>query len=304
MANERSFRLKSKESPTEGMRRIAWTRAEKAIEELAGTEAEAGRADSVHATRKDLKKIRGVVRLVRAELGDDLYRAANRRYRDAGRLLSRSRDAEVKVETLKALRKLSGDELPADLVSAWLVALERDRGEVGGLGADQEDRSLEEAKAAIEGGQEEIDSWPLRHDSWRLVEAGLLHSYRRGRRTMKRTSADPIADNVHEWRKRTKDLWYQLRVLRDAWRPVLGETVGQAHELADLLGDHHDLAVLADDLRDRRLSGDRESVKHAIEQRQDELLASAFAVGARLFAEKPKAFGKRLEAYWLAWRPS
>ena len=120
---------------------------------------------------------------------------------------------------------------------------------------------------------------------------------------MKRTRADPAAENVHEWRKRTKDLWHQLRILRDAWRPVLGETADQAHELADLLGDHHDLAVLVEDLASRELPGDRDAVRTAADRRQRELLDAAFDIGARLFAEKPKAFGRRLGSYWVTWRP-
>lgn len=158
--------------------------------------------------------------------------------------------------------------------------------------------------AAIEGGREEISTWPLEEDSWELVEAGLQRSYRRGHRAMKRTRSDPLAENVHEWRKRIKDLWYQLRILRNAWPPVISETAEQAHELADLLGDHHDLAVLADDLTTREIASDRNAARDLIDRRQSELLECAFAVGERLFAEKPKAFESRFEAYWLAWRPS
>ena len=73
---------------------------------------------------------------------------------------------------------------------------------------------------------------------------------------MRRTIADPSAENVHEWRKRAKDIWYQLRIVRRAWPALLGETAGQAHVLADLLGDHHDLAMLREDLAAReRWSG-------------------------------------------------
>ena len=77
---------------------------------------------------------------------------------------------------------------------------------------------------------------------------------------------------------------------------MLGEIAEQAHELAGLLGDHYDLAVLIEDLASRGLSGDHDAVRGAVESRQQELLRCAFDVGARLYAEKPKAFGGRLES--------
>ncbi len=291
----RSYRLKENESPSAGIRRIALGRAEKAIEELDAAAAGNDFADSIHAARKDLKKLRAVANLVRPELGGDLHRAEDRRYRAAGRLLAQSRDAEVKVETLGALRESSGEGFSADLAAAWLAALEGERDAIAEGDSDEDGPRLAGAKALIETGQEKIAAWPLEDDSWQLVEAGLRRSYRRGRREMKRTQAEPVAENVHEWRKRTKDLWYQLRILREAWPSVLGPTAEQAHELADLLGDHHDLALLAADLA-------ASAADEAIERRQQELLDSARDVGARLYAEKPKAFGRRIESYWLAWR--
>lgn len=296
----RSYRLKDKEPPTAGIRRIALGRAEKAAEALSDAGEGADFAASVHAARKDLKKLRGVLRLVRGELGEEVYRTENQRYRDAGRRLAQSRDAEVKTETLGALRERYDEELSIDLADAWLAALERERDEIVSDG--DSDSLIAESTAAIEAGREKISTWPLESDSWELVEAGLLRSYRRGRRAMKRTRSDPVAENVHEWRKRTKDLWYQLRILRSAWPPVIAETAAEAHELTDLLGDHHDLAVLAEDLAAREIAGDRDAAKELIDRRQGELLQCAFEIGERLFAERPKAFGSRFEAYWLAWR--
>jgi CHAD domain-containing protein len=111
---------------------------------------------------------------------------------------------------------------------------------------------------------------------------------------------------VHEWRKRVKDLTYQLRIVREAWSPVLGETADQAHELADRLGDHHDLALVAAELEARReaFAGEeeRKALLGLVERRQGELLEQAIGLGHRLYAEKPKAFRRRLAGYWEAWR--
>ena len=79
-------------------------------------------------------------------------------------------------------------------------------------------------------------------------------------------------------------------------------TVGELHELADLLGDHHDLSMLADDLAARPGLGSRQALAGLIARRQDELLDDALALGERIYAEKPKAFVRRLRGYWAAWR--
>ena len=298
--SSRAYRLKTGEEPAEGMRRIALGRAEKALErlELAG---EGELAAAIHGARKDLKKLRGVLRLVRKELGKKTFEAENERYRDAGRLLSGSRDAEVKLETLASLRGRF-DQLPGEPAERWAGALEAERDElVAAIRDDSEDR-IGQAREAIEGGRERIRGWSLRTNSWALVESGLLRSYRDGRRAMKQVATNPLSDDVHAWRKRAKDIWYQLRIVQGAWPELLGAAVGQASELADLLGDHHDLAVLQEDLLSREDLADREAFDAAIAKRQAEQLTMAIAIGRRLYAEKPKAFGHRLERYWLAWR--
>jgi CHAD domain-containing protein len=298
----RSYRLKRKESVAEGVRRVARGRAEAARSELSGAIDGDDLAEAIHAARKDMKKLRAVLRLVRDELGEEVFRTANRRYRDAGRLLAASRDAEVKVETLDSLAECFGERMPAEATRGWRAALERERDEVSDAAEGEIKPRIDAVLIALETGIAEIPQWPLEDDSWELLEPGLLKSYQRSRREWKRTRKDASAESVHEWRKRVKDLWYQLRLVRKAWPAVIDATADQAHGLADLLGDHHDLALLADDLRARETVRERQALATLIERRQGELLEGALELGARLLAEKPKAFRARFRAYWLAWR--
>lgn len=292
--SDRGYELRSDEELAIGLKRVAEGRAEKALERLRGDEEDA--ADAIHGARKDMKKLRAVLRMARGALPKRLYKEENRRYRDAARALSASRDAEVKLETLDALAERS-EGLPREAVEAWRQILERDRE------AAVNTARAETAIGLIEAGPEGIRGWPLEGSSWKLVGAEVKRAYRRGRRAMATAGADPSEQNFHEWRKRAKDLWYQLRLLAPAWSAQLSPVAEEAHRLTDLLGDHHDLAVLRQDLRERRL-GEEETraLEAAIDARQAQLADEAFDLAGRLYAEPPKAYSRRLRRYWEAWR--
>lgn len=294
-----SFRLKRREPVADGLRRVGRGRAEKAL--LALRNPEGDRSEAIHSARKELKKLRAVLRLCRDELGEETFRRENERFRDAGRLLSSSRDAGVKLETLTALQQRFGVDFPGGVLGPWALALEGERDEV--LRADQNGRAPKEEQAmeAIEAGCAAIADWPLHREGWKAVGPGLTRSYRRGRKRLQQTLAEPSTESVHEWRKRAKDLTYQLRVVRDAQRVVLAEMADETKQLTDLLGDHHDLALLAEDLGGRDL-GRRAELAALIGRRQSELLDDALDLGQRLYAEKPRKFKRRLKTYWREWR--
>ena len=109
--------------------------------------------------------------------------------------------------------------------------------------------------------------------------------------------------DLHAWRKRVKDLWYHVRLLEPLSPGALHGYAGEAHHLSDLLGEDHDLAVLRETLlADGAVPADLDSVVTLIDHRREQLQAEALQVGARLYVEKPKAFRRRIRAYWKAWR--
>jgi CHAD domain-containing protein len=301
----RAYRLRADEPEAEGVRRIALGRVDSAIGELSERTGDDFSA-AIHEARKDLKKVRAVLRLVRDELGADPYRAQNARFRDAGRLLSGARDAEVKLGTLASLEEHYGDALDRAHLTAYRAVLSSDRDRAEASADEDSQGHLAEALRELESARSDVEDWPLESRGWDLFAGGLGRSYVRGRRAFQAIAQDPTDENVHEWRKRVKDLWYHLRILRGI-RPEFTEPAAEeAHELSDLLGDHHDLTVLRQDLEDRKdeLGGAAPTavLAGAIARRQDELLEPALTLGNRRYAEKRKAFVKRLGGYWGSWR--
>ncbi len=297
---DRSYRFLDEESLGEGARRVAAGRAKKAVERLRAIGSGEAEADeAIHGARKDLKKLRTLLRLLRDGLPRKVYAAEARRYREAGRLLSPLRDAEVKLKTLEALADAE-PELPTEATESWRLILARDREAAGDSAPDRAAEA--EAIALIEAGREGIAGWEVR-SSWKAIGPGLERAYRRGRRRMRSARATRDDEAWHEWRKRAKDLWYAQQLLAGAWPQVLEPAAEEAHRLSEALGDHHDLAILRADLRQRRLGeGETRALEAAIERRQDELAGAALDRGARLYAERPQDFGRRLRRYWRAWR--
>jgi CHAD domain-containing protein len=294
----RKYRLRDGHPLDEEIRRVAIGRADHALEALREDLAKEPE-EAVHTARKDLKKLRSLLRLVRSGLGDDAYSSANDELRAAGQALGGIRDVDVMLETLEKVTEDSGELGEAPSVTALRSDL-LDRRARAHHGAGPS-RAAEEASSRIEAVAAGFPDWP---DA--LPEAlapGLERAYRRGRKRMREAEGDPTTERLHEWRKRAKDHWYHLRVVRDAWPQELQARADEVHRLTDLVGDDHDLAILAGEVQSAgESSDDRADLLAAIDRRRADLQAEAFKLGARVYAEKPKAFARRMEALLGAWR--
>lgn len=296
-----AYRLDASEHLGDALLRVATEQLDDALGALG--DGDQATPEGVHAARKSLKKTRALVRLARPALGPDAHRAVNAELREAGRLLSGTRDADVMILTARTLAGRSEGQVPADTFAMLLDALhEHAAAERGGVtGADATSR----ARAAIADLRAGTAHWPLERARRRTLVAGLRRSYERGRERFGAVRDDPgDAEASHDWRKRVKDLWYQQRLVAPAWPAVLGAQAEEAHVLSELLGDEHDLAVLGEHLAAGTLpvAGDLDPVCALIDRRRAELSAAALRLGSRLYAELPEQFAARTGAYLSAWR--
>jgi CHAD domain-containing protein len=284
----REYRLRRREPLAYGVRRVARGRLESAVERLRADDVD--EVNAIHDARKDLKKLRSALRMVRPVLGDDTYQRENERYRDAARRLSAARDEQALEETIDALAERFADEAPP---GGWPAIREA----VAPPNAATDDglADLRAATAAeIETGRREIDTLALPGDGFDVVEPGLRRAYSRGRRRFAEAAARPTDEALHEWRKRAKDLWYHQRLLRPLWDEAMSEQADHTHKLSELLGDGNDLAVLREKLAAPELV-------EVIETRIAELRAETWPLGRRIYAEKPKAFDRRLKQWYRTW---
>jgi len=296
------FRVQPDESASKAVRRIGREQLGK-IRDGVGEQPQ-GRDEAVHEARKRFKKLRALLKLVRDEVVAKTYRKENACFRDTARPLSEVRDARVLTEALEGLRRRFPRAPAAGLKRAG-ETLRRQQEETARRVLDEQGVLADVADVAQQA-HDRVKGWAPRGGDWSVLKAGLRRTYRQGRDALAAAHAASTDANLHEWRKRVKDLWHQLQLLAPARPDVLEALADRAHELADRLGDDHDLVVLSETLKDVARAGgegaDDAALPRLIERRRGALQKDAFRLGDELYHERPKDFVRRLKAYWKAWR--
>lgn len=296
-----TYRFEHDESLSDGTRRIAHELLAESEDllEIADDDAVA----SVHQVRKNCKKLRGLIRLVRPAMGG-AYTTANGAFRDAGRELAGIRDAHALLGTFDALVAAPDAAVGNGGVSAVRAGI-AERADTASQRVAVDEGRVGRVRELLSVGGGQIDRRPLDGDVDTIAK-GVYKTYRRGRRRWRDNMFDPSDEKLHEWRKRAKYTWYHLRLLGDAAPSVLEPLIGRFKDLSDALGDDHDLAVLTAQLRGdpAAFGGDAEVHRalHIIAVRRDDLQRRARSLGSRLYVERADAFSERLASYWTTWR--
>lgn len=291
-----AYRLRLQDTPG-SVRKVARQRIEKAVNALCVPES--GYGEGVHQARKRFKEVRALLRLVRKPLGAE-FKQESQRLRDLGRVLAQTRDAGAMLESWDLLAKgFPNVFAEADFRKVRQRLAVRAR-------AEHADAGLGERIAQVIGQlhsiTEDLENWPLEKQGFDLLRAGIRRTYADGCEELAKARLDRSAEQLHEWRKRVKDHWYQTQLLSPIWPSLMRLRSQSLKRLADMLGDDHDLAMMHQLLQtEPALFGDetlRQRLARAIEQRRNELQKSAFELGEKLYLEPPGMLLKRWQRYW------
>ncbi len=254
-------------------------------------------AEAVHEVRKALKRWRALLRLLAHPLGEqaDQMRAEAR---ELMRALSGARDAQSSLDALADLRKADLPFSPTSMetISQRLTAI-KDAAEQTGFTKNVRDRLaryLDYATLSLE-------RWPIRAIDFDTVADGLISTYRRARQLLPDNWTEADAEHLHDLRRRVVEHRHQMDLMEPLW-PRLGQVwAEEAQRLRNRLGACQDLAVFAGLTAPHRpLAPWRSRLTPVIEARRLSHLKTAERLAGRLFAEKPKAFRRRIAALWSA----
>jgi hypothetical protein len=283
-----SFQFGSKERPGDAVRRIALEELDAARVEL---EAATHDAEALHEVRKRLKKMRALLDLARKPLGA-AARTEDRLLRDVARQLARHRETDAVRELLAAEAKAAGS---ADLeVLLEAVRLHQAAHAV----VPDRKRDLEEVRRSLGVLRRRMLVAPFGALKRGECRRQLRRSYRRARETYRTARENLSNDQLHAWRKRTKTVLNQTRLLASWGDRGLTEYRRRLVKLDDALGRARDCAFLA--LILRGVPAAEQPLRYGLGLRarletiaRDEIVR-ALRWGGRIFRRTPRAFVARL----------
>jgi len=261
------------------------------------TDPELSDPETVHEVRKALKRWRALMRLLARPLGEQADQMRSEA-RELMRAIAGARDAQSALDALNDLRKVDRPISPTSIetIRARLTKM-RDAAEAKSFTKAMRDRLsryLDYATLSLE-------RWPLKAIDFDIVTDGLTSTYRRARQLVPDTWSDSEAEHLHDLRRRVVEHRHQMDIIEPLW-PRLGKVwAEEAQRLRNQLGSCQDLAVLAELTAPHQpLAPWRSRLAPLISARRDAHLKSAARLAGRLFAEKPKAFRRRIAALWSA----
>ena len=269
------------------LRAIVLAAVQDALEPARSARAHAGARPgaAVHDVRKAIRRTRAIVDL----LGRTLPRRERKDLRDAlvqaRRSLGPARDLAVASDALVQVAK-APEVAPA---AAAIVAAARADAPSEGSIADDVHRAIDVALAQ---GEALAAALPDEVHARDLVRS-LTETYRRARRARRKARRSDRA--VHRWRRRAKELSYQLSVFRDV--PAAEELREALSRLDDELGEVVDRLMLKDFVGLYGHAAEADAVGVLLAQVDDELIDKSDAArkGSKsLFAARPRKLRKRL----------
>ena len=245
-------------------------------------------ATRVHDVRKTLKAAAGLARLF-GDLVGAPAQATLEAINAARRKVGRARDLDILPGVIASL------DLPSEVRDALIAAIAEQREaerrahhdlDVGGLAAEL--RALADS----------VEAWDVEAAGATPLIAALRRTYRSARRRGDAALPGGLPRELHAMRVRVVDLVHQLGVFEPAWPAMIRATMRELQRLRTALGDHNDLSVLAEFAAGRPDLTPEQKVAVAvlIAKRRRPLARRAAQLYARLFAERPSAFERRLAA--------
>jgi len=291
-----AYRFELNECFTDGFRRIAMEQIEHI--ELNLNAPEVG-AEQIYETRKTIKRLRSLLRLVRHGLNVDEFTTYNNLLRNMSQRLGVFRDLDSMRETLQNLkpnvdaRHMLYIEQLYDILSSRKNALMKETGTMAIERTLLDKSNLASALHATKFSSLDPD----------VLGAGLIASYKAGSMRLQIAIHTDHSESFHECRKSVQQHWRHMQLLQNGRPAEFKRRADTAKELAQLLGKDHDLCLVRfftqKQIGNITAQG-AGTINTYCAGLQKNLRCDAVSVGQKLFQDHPAALAQKVINHWRA----
>ncbi len=243
--------------------------------------------DAIHDIRVLMKRQRATIKLVKPLLEDAAYRREYLAGREIGRILCSWREMSVLYKTAKVLKK----ENPELFLKLW------DNEKVQSLlrkpystwaNAGERSKSVKEIRVRLNKAQYRVRFLNLKEPDILLLLEELGRNYLIAAKAYLDCRNDPRQKLLHEFRKKSKTLMYQLYYFRPLNQTAIKSLEKKLDRLTQNLGKYNDLAQIRDMIGYRYGNPDNSAVMDelavVIRDKQDKYLSKVWPSAYRIFA--------------------
>jgi CHAD domain-containing protein len=297
MAAGNQFEIKRRETFSEGIFRI--------LEQLNSDTARLMMAKSrmhlsVHEARKNLKKLRAVLRLIRHEIGAEQYTELNTFYRLVAQQVAPVRDVTSQIELLENFEnKIQAPGLRKVILKSIGITKKKRKKEFAEFYRKKiQDKVFNELRANAE----VLKRLNIAGNAGIFIGKSVNKIFKDTLKCMQAAEKEGSNEAYHDFRKKVKYLMYQMMILKNAWPKYFESYISELDELQKHLGNLHDLNILNNLVVEGEVFDLDKKQKDAflkyIYPRRASLKKQIHQIGSRIFVENSRSFSQRLLGIW------
>ncbi|NWF89856.1 MAG: CHAD domain-containing protein [Ignavibacteriaceae bacterium] len=251
----------------------------------------------IHNSRKRVKTIRAILKLIKDELSGKKYKEFNLTFRNLNRRSANIRRAYVMLEIIEKERKIKSDAVSLRL-------LDKIKNNVEELMISTQpkinvNQVLVQYSDLFYSFEKYFNSISFKKKDFLLLKNGFAEIYSNAKYHIKEANKSKDVVIYHELRKNVKDLSSMLEIIQKAWPDVIKSYNKQLKILADFIGEMHDLFefnLLLDNANiPENMTKSKKLLQDELTERIHTLIIAVQELTNKIFAEKTECFISRFE---------
>lgn len=257
---------------------------------------EKNRNELIHDSRKRVKNLRAILKLIQYELDENKFKLLNNKLKALNKKSAVSRRAFVLLNIIDKMLFESSNNVSVDLLKILkdrmleIIDSSQPKYNINQILSNYHDTFIKI--------DEHLSELKFEQKDFSVIRNGLTEIYDEGKKFYKISARQQEVIIFHELRKSAKDLYYVLEILQKCWQPVIKPYNNQIKILTDFIGDMHDLYEFIIELNNPSLKNyksAKENLKLIIDNKINSQKRQILILAEKIYAEKTNCFINRIE---------